>query len=98
MWEEAVTEPGCSASKAAEPLSRVQQRKQSMVRVGGVSADVMSSGQAAFFAISLMGGCEVPMIFSTVLTTLCRDFQSEALQDPDQTEMQLVSMRSIVPL
>ncbi|XP_060779457.1 remodeling and spacing factor 1 isoform X3 [Neoarius graeffei] len=32
-----------------------------------------------FSAISCIGGSEVPMIFSAVFTTLCRDFQSEAL-------------------
>lgn len=42
-------EPACSATKAAEPLSGVQQREWSMVGVGGVSLDVMSPGQAAFF-------------------------------------------------
>ena len=66
--------------------------------VGGVTPDVVSPGQAAFLAVSWMGGKELPMTFSTVLTTLCRDFQSEALQAPDQKEMQLVSMLSIVPL
>ena len=49
-------------------------------------------------ATSLMEGSEVPMIFSAVLTTLCTVFQSDALQLPDQTEMQLVMMLSIVPL
>ncbi len=39
-----------------------------------------------------MGGSEVPVILSAVLTTVCRDSQSEALQAPHQTEMQLVSM------
>lgn len=34
------------------------------------------------------------MIFSAVLTTLCMDFHSMALQAPDQTEMQLVRMVS----
>ncbi|TWW54276.1 hypothetical protein D4764_0188230 [Takifugu flavidus] len=35
-----------------------------------------------FLAVCWMGGSEVPMIFSAVLTTLCRDFQSEVLQAP----------------
>ncbi len=35
-----------------------------------------------------MSWMEGRMIFSAVLTTLCRDFQSEALQAPNQTEMQ----------
>ena len=83
---------------AAEPLPRGQQGEQSMVRVGGVSDDVLSSGQTHFCVMSWMGGSEVPMIFSAVLTTLCKDFQSEALQAPDQTEMQLVRILSIVPL
>lgn len=45
-----------------------------------------------------MGESEVPTILSAVLTTLCRDFQLEALQAPDHTEMQLVSILPIVPL
>ena len=45
-----------------------------------------------------MGGSEVPVIFCTVLTTLCRESQSEALQDPEQTGIKLVSMLSILPL
>ena len=44
LWEEA----GCSAFKA---LSRVQQRKQSMVGVGGITPDVVSPGQVAFFVL-----------------------------------------------
>lgn len=45
-----------------------------------------------------MEGREEPMIFSAVLTTLCRDFQSAALHAPTHTEMQLVRMLSMVPL
>ncbi len=45
-----------------------------------------------------MEGSEEPIIFSAVLTTLCTDLQSEALQSPDHTEMQLVNMLSIIPL
>lgn len=48
---------------------QVQQREQSMVGVGGVSPDVMSPSQATFFAMSWMGGSEVPMILCAVLTT-----------------------------
>lgn len=49
-------------------------------------------------AVFWMRGSEVLMVFSTVLITLCKNFQSETLQAPDQTEIQLVSMLSIVPL
>lgn len=51
-----------------------------------------------FFAMIWMGGSDVPLTSTTFLATLCRDFQSEALQAPDQIEMQLVIMLSIVPL
>ncbi|MED6237297.1 hypothetical protein ATANTOWER_022227 [Ataeniobius toweri] len=40
----------------------------------------------------------VLMILSTIFTTLSTHFQSEALQAPDRTEMQLVSMLPIVCL
>lgn len=67
--------------------------EQPMVGVEGVTPDVVNSGQAAFYRMSWMGG---RVIFSADLTTLCRDSQSEALRAPDQTLMQLVSIRSIV--
>ncbi|XP_061896414.1 coiled-coil domain-containing protein 28A isoform X2 [Entelurus aequoreus] len=41
--------------------------------------------------LQAFGGRGVLMIFSAILATLCRDFQSEALQAPVQTEMQLVT-------
>lgn len=46
-------------------------------------------------ATSWMWGSGVPVIFSSVLTTLCRDFQSKALQAPDHTDMHAVSKFSI---
>lgn len=70
--------------------------EQPMVGVEGVTPDVVNSGQAAFYRMSWMGGRELRVIFSADLTTLCRDSQSEALRAPDQTLMQLVSIRSIV--
>ncbi len=45
-----------------------------------------------------MESSEEQMIFSAVLTTLRSDLQFEALQSPDQSEMQLVNMLSIIPL
>lgn len=37
--------------------------------------------------MSWAGGNRVPTTFFTVLTTLCMEFQYEALQLPDQTEL-----------
>lgn len=91
-WEEAVFEPCCSL-KAAESLSRGQQWEHSMVGVGGVLTEVMSPLVrqgffcclfVCFFAVTWMTGREVPVIFSTVLTSLWRDFQSEALLAADR--------------
>ena len=53
-------EPACSAVKAAEPLSRVQQQEQAMVGVGGVTPDVVSPGQAAYFSNVLDGRKRAP--------------------------------------
>ena len=48
-------------------------------------------------AMCWMDGREIPIIFSAVLTTLCSDFLSEAVELPNQVEIQLVSTFSIVP-
>ena len=82
-------ESGCSALDAAEPLTRGQQGKQSLMGVGGFFDARLSPG---------MEGSAVPTIPSTVLTTLSTHFQSEALPAPNQTEMQLVSILSVAPM
>lgn len=57
-----------------------------MVGVSGGGQDPKGSGcVAAVRRVSLMG------IFSAVLTTLSKDFQSAALQLTNQTKMQFVS-------
>ena len=61
-----------------------------MVGVSGVFDDVALLRQC-LCATSWMDGREVLMMFSAVLTTLCSDFLSEALELPNQMEMQLVS-------
>ena len=60
MGEKAVTEPCGPALNGAEPLSRGLHGKQSMVRVGGVSDNIPSSGHAALGSNVLNGGERSP--------------------------------------
>ena len=57
----AVTEPCGPALNAAEPLFRGHHRKQSIVRVGGVSDNIPSSGHAALGGNVLNGGGRSPI-------------------------------------
>lgn len=79
---------GCRASSQSSAVKTVH----------GGSGSCLSWCYEPWPAMWWMGGSDVSKIFSAVLTMLCRDFQWEALQAPNQTEIQLVSMLSIVPL
>lgn len=71
----------CSAVDTAESPARRQQEKRSIVGVAGVGAEEVRCGQAAKPVCNvLVGGKPSPTdLLSTVLATLCREFQSNVL-------------------
>ena len=71
-----------------------------MVGMGGVRGDVLGSGQATLMPYVLDEGERGPNDFlHCPHHSLQRDsLHSEALQPPNQTEMQLVSRLSMAPL
>lgn len=66
--------------------------------VGGVTYDAKALELQRSVAVSWIGGREELIVFTAVLTTLHRRFQTAALHPPAHTEMQLVMMLFIVSL
>lgn len=91
-------EPECSLSVAAEPPARCQAGNSPWWGYMELERIRWAPDRQRLSAVCWMEGSMVPRIFCDVLTTLSRDFESEALQLRDQMEMQLVNRFSMVPL
>lgn len=94
--EKMASQSGHFVADTAEPSVRGKSQKQSIVGVGGVRCDALHPGQETLMTNNTDRGL-LSSSFA-VLTALCRDFQSKALQAPKHPGMQLVSTFSMVPL